>query len=131
MKDIEKTLSGMSGKSYMYNARTYKILNHYTNNDTITIATDKNLINIKLANASAELDNFLPVSEEGGAELVVVGKNRSELTELVSILKSNIELVKNDVKNIPKAKEINNSVKNIIEVAKLEIEAVKLNKSLQ
>ena len=124
--DSRKKFAEMIGKTFMYKAVTHKILTVYENTNSISIATDKQLINIMRIDVSKELDQFLPVSDEPVTAVSVLGSGRNELKGLVDALKRNIELVNNDEKNIPKAKAINESIKGIIEVAKLEIEAIKL-----
>lgn len=124
--DSRKKLPEMIGKTFMYKAVTHKILTVYENTNSISIATDKQLINIMRIDLNKELDQFLPVSDEPVTAVSVLGSGRNELKGLVDALKRNIELVNNNEKNIPKAKSINESIKGIIEVAKLEIEAIKL-----
>lgn len=124
--DSQKKLANMIGKSFMYKAIPYKILTVYENAQSVNIATDKQLIHIMRIDLEKELEKFLPIEEEMSTAVSVLGDGRNELKGLVNSLKNNIDLVNADVKNIAKAKAINESIKGIIEVAKLEIEVIKL-----
>jgi len=128
--ELEKKLDNMVGNTYMYNTRNYKILKYYTQNGTIILATDRELLNFKTEKTEEELKQFLPVDESTSSAVTIFGKNKSELNSLLTAIKENIELIKKDDKNIPKAKAINESVKSIIEVFKLEIDAVKITKNM-
>jgi len=128
--ELEKKLDEMVGNTYMYNTKNYKILKYYMDNGSTTFATDKDLINIKTEDLKKEIERFLPVDEEGSTAVTVLGRDKSELNELVTLVKNNIKSIKADPKNIPAAKAVNDSVKLIIEVAKLEINAVKLSRKI-
>lgn len=130
--ELQKKLDDMIGKSFMYNAKVYKVLKYYQTIDgTVTIATDKELLSFDNRKIKDELKNFLPVADENSSTaLTVLGRDKTALNELVTTLKENITLVKESKDNIPTAKAINDAVKSIIDVAKLEIEAIKITKNI-
>ncbi len=125
--NLHDKLDKMVGKVFMYKTNHHEILKVYESDDNITISTDKTLIVIPREKAKEEIEQFLPVQNNAKKTLVCTSKSRIE--NLVELVEENIKLVQQDTNNIPKAKSINDSIKNIIDIAKLELEAQKVLKS--
>lgn len=124
---VQEKLSEMIGKSWMYNARTFKILAIYTDNGTTSIATNKDLLKFKTEELPQKLNEFLPVeADETVGALVVLKETSKKIPNLTGLIMENIDGIKSKSVDIPSAKAINDSVKTIIELAKLEIEVHKL-----
>jgi hypothetical protein len=119
MENIKKLL----GKTFLYRGNQIKIENYSVQNGGVTLVTDKGFIDKK----ESEIDSFIfelqPVSY---APVVQTQIDSSVIGNLKDILMDNIAKVKADANFIPQSEEINKNVKSIIDLAKTEIEMVKI-----
>jgi hypothetical protein len=127
---IEDRLQSMIGKTYMYHTFTHKILSYQVRSEGVTIISDKKWIVIPITKINAELEQFLPIEFE--KEVVVAltlfeSGNKKSLKDLVM---NNIDKLQQDPKFIDQAKALNEQVKTMIAMAKLELETIKLKKDL-
>lgn len=125
MKLADK-LNNMKNKTWMYNTRLHKILNFKVTETEVQIVTDKDWLTFSITKINTALDQFLPANEEKQNVTSIAlfqGNGKPALKDLVL---ENIENIKKDVNYIPKAKALNEQIKTMIEMAKLEIEYKKL-----
>lgn len=119
---LEEKLQQMVNKTWMHNARNYKLLSFKINGEKVILVTDKEWIEVPLTKINQKLSEFLPVDEPKESELSVVlfkGNGKASLKDLIY---ENIDNIKKDSSYIPKAKALNEQVKTIIEMAKLELQ---------
>ncbi len=137
-KKILNRLDAIKGKTFMYNTNQLLIQAYKVNGVKVQIVTDKGWYEPSYNKIENFLDNLLPIEtqeeslahEETG--LMIVHQARvttSSINDLKSILMDNIKKVQESKDYIPQAQEINSNVKSIIEVAKAEIEVLKIMKS--
>lgn len=121
---INERLESMVGKTYLYHAQYHKILSYKVDGDKITIVTHKKWFDI----SNKDLNQFLPTSSENGTtSLQVLPKDREFLASLSATIKDNIEQVKKDKSYIPQANSINNSINTLVNLAKIELQMLKMN----
>ena len=111
----------MLNKNWMYNARNYKLLSYKLTEDKVILVTDKEWFEVPTTKINQKLSEFLPAPEEVQSEMSVVlfkGNGKASLKDLIY---ENIEMIKKDPSYIPKAKALNEQVKTVIEMAKLEL----------
>lgn len=119
---LEEKLQQMVNKTWMHNARNHKLLSSKINGEKVILVTDKEWIEVPLTKINQKLSEFLPVDEPKESELSVVlfkGNGKASLKDLIY---ENIDNIKKDPSYIPKAKALNEQVKTIIEMAKLELQ---------
>lgn len=127
---INDRLFSMKNKIWMYNTRLHKILNYKITDDEVQIVTDKEWLTFPITKINAALEQFLPANEEKQSLTSIAifqGNGKPALKDLVL---ENIENIKKDSSYIPKAKALNEQIKTMIEMAKLEIEYKKLSDKL-
>lgn len=134
MKELRKKtldrLEAIKGKTFMYNTRQMKILDYKVNGEKVQIVTDNGWQEPSYDKIDAFLDNLLPVQEGTGLMIIQQAQvTSSSINELKGILMDNIKKVQESKDYIPQAQEINSNVKSIIEVAKAEIEVLKIMRS--
>lgn len=125
MKLSDKLFS-MQNKTWMYNSRLHKIINYKINDENVQIVTDKEWFTFPLTKINSVLEQFLPAEEEKPSETRVAIFNGNGKTSLRELVLENIENIRKDASYIPKAKALNEQVKTMIEMAKLEIDYKKL-----
>ena len=127
---INDRLLSMKNKTWMYNARLHKILNYKVTDEEVQIVTDKEWLTFPITKINAALEQFLAANEEQTSVTSIAifqGNGKPALKDLVL---ENIENIKKDSSYIPKAKALNEQIKTMIEMAKLEIEYKKLSDNL-
>ena len=119
---LGEKLQSMVNKSWMYHTRHLKLLSFKITEDNVTLVTDKTWIEVPLKKINATLAEFLPVDEERHSELSVVlfkGNGKASLKDLIY---ENIDKIKENPEYIKSAKALNEQVKTVIEMAKLELQ---------
>ena len=129
MKLADKLFS-MKDKTWMYNARLHKLINYKISEEEVQIVTDKEWFAFPITKINSVLEQFLPAEEEQPSQTQIAIFNGNGKSSLKDLVLENIELIKNDPNYIPKAKALNEQVKTMIEMAKLEIEYKKLTGKL-
>lgn len=141
VKQIEKKLEVMNGKSYEY-AKHIHVVNQVSvdfEKEEFTIKTDKNTFTRKfesaeeflkywyeqpqnkvIESAQSQLPQTIDIDK---AEAIVTSNNLSE--ELIKILKDNITKVSNNAGYINQARAVDKSVDTILKVKKLQLEMYK------
>lgn len=124
---LEARLESMISKSYMYNATEHRIMAFKIFPDQVMIVTDKAWKNIPLTKINAELENFLPIEpEKGKNDAIVLSSINENQKSLSKTVMENIEKIKADASYIPQAKAVNDQIKTMIAMAKVEIDLMKL-----
>lgn len=130
----QNRLEQIKCKTFLLNANQVKILDYKINGEKVQIVTDHGWHEPSYEKVDAFLDKLLPVEDDAVSEkgqLIVQHANQtsSSISELNNILMENIRLVQQDDNNIPKANAINNSAKQMINLAKVQLEVLKAMKS--
>lgn len=128
-------LKHMLGNEYLYMGIQYTFINYADRGDKIEISTNKGWITKK----NDELMDFLlECTQVNGKEVMPVQSMpilEAASTDTIAFLKNtlidNINKVKEDKNYIGQATQINKDVHTIIELAKTEIEMVKLVKGVK
>ncbi len=140
---IENKLFLMVGKTYMYMNKNMKVLRYEISDEETRIITDARDIRFSNDNARLKLDEFLEVEDEPAMPVVyedhlpgqvqnvvlpdlLINKQDSDLIQLA---KRNIELIMQDEGDeirIKKAAAVNDQLKSIIDICKIEVEGMKV-----
>ena len=138
MKDLNQKmlnrLVSIKGRSFMYRADTIHVVDYRPEGGKVTIVTDKKWFDFSYEKIEGFLNELLPVEQdaenERGMLMVRQAKTTtSSINELRTVLMNSIEQVQKSKDYIPQAQEINSNVKSIIDIAKTEIEVLKILKS--
>lgn len=122
-----KTLEAMAGKNYLFNGRRHKIIKARQAGDKIEIVTDKEWLSLD----EKEVRSFLPAAPDQEVSLQILPKNDDTLSTLRGTVLQTIEKLKADKAYIDQANAINGSIKTIIDLAKLELDAYKLMNKME
>lgn len=134
MKAIEK-IQQIKGGTYIYNTRRYTINDVVIENDTVYISTDSKIIKKSLSEISDFLENILPcdMSQESNEIAKAQGNQIAQsfgFAKLTDIIYDNIDKIQQNASYIPQAQAINEQVETIVNIAKTQIEAIKIIKNL-
>lgn len=119
---IEEKLQSMVNKFWMYHTRHHKLLSFKIKEGQVILVTDRDWIEIPLKRINQTLVEFLPVVEDKHSNLSVIlfeGNGKASLKDLIY---ENIEKIKANPEYIKSAKALNEQVKTVIEMAKLELQ---------
>jgi len=128
----KKLIRSMQNKHHQYNGEIVTIISFETIEDEYLISlSNGEIIRTFSRTLEATLSEKLkpiPPIENKESTIPAVHTGLSEtILGLKDVLVSNIEKVEKDRKYVPQAREISNSVKTIIDLAKIDIEYRKLN----
>lgn len=124
-----KALDEMIGNTYVNkkDGVSHHFLSYKIKNEDVTIVTNKEWFVKHISEVTFFLELFTLTKNENKAEVTVfVQKNRSHFDDVKAIIKANIQKVQEDKTYIPQASEVNNQIKSLIEISKMEIEAFKI-----
>lgn len=127
-KNLLPKIKAMMGKTWQRKSKdknVYKFLAFNVEKETIKIATDKEWLETNIFDIGVFIEDW----EEIEVALVVAGNQNKAIiplandtvTKLKETILANIEKVKTDKTYIPQAKEINNSINTLINLATFEI----------
>lgn len=129
MKATER-LNKTLGKNFLYLGANILIQNYVRKEDKTRVITDRRDYNLTDEELALFLEELQPVDSSGTSPAVVSQAatilNNSGLSELQKILLDNIKKVQADKEYIPQASEIQNQVKTYIDLAKVQIDCVKV-----
>jgi hypothetical protein len=125
LEKINERLDQMHGKTFMRNAQQATVLQHRVEEDIVTIVTDQGFVEFPIEDIGKELRSFLPMEGTGVQTGLTVFQD-GVFGDLKNTLMANIEILKKDKEFIQQAAAINDSAKNIIEIGKLHVQAMKL-----
>lgn len=132
-KEKINKIKAMVGKAWKHqDGEQYRFVSINVKNDIITIATDGEWLETSVYDALMFMEKFkeiplnqLPSIHSKGSipavEIVSEAVPKSAIEKLSGVLMDNIEKLKTDPTYIAQAKEINNSVNAIVNLAKVEI----------
>jgi len=129
-QEIENQMQSMIGKVYSYNKVEHRVIRYELSEAKLKITTDVSDVVI----FTSDIDEVLPLfkqveSDDTGGSLHLLSKRTMVGTtgvEIKNILLENIRNVNKDKSFVPQAAAVNNSVKQLIDLAKAEIEMFKL-----
>lgn len=140
---IESTLHDMIGKTFMFKNNNHKILRYKLDDITAVVVTDFKDISFPVKEAKVRLQEFLPVDEvmihhhsvpdsldydhAPMAKLpdLIIHKEAKSLGEIIM---QNIKAIQDSPtkENMAKAEAINDQVKSLLDICKIEVEAMKV-----
>lgn len=137
MSTIIKKLDGVKGKLFLHHKEEERIIDYKIDNDVVAITTDKKTYVKSFGDVPILLSEFLPIDERMPATknknsdshfqtLTVLNSTGAE--QIKNILMDNIKKVQESSSYIPQAKQINTDVNSLIELAKAEIDIIKLTR---
>lgn len=128
---LENRLNKMIGKSFMYKTFIHKIVNYKITAETVIIGTDKEVYVFQYKEINRHLDDFLEVENENEPDnnTAVTLFTQNAAVDFLNEIKLNINDIKKDVKNIDKAKAINECLNTMINFGRLQVEMAKLSKT--
>lgn len=122
---LRDQLKGMIGQSYHYNGQVHKILQFKIDNFKVSIATDLDMLDFSVKESIAELNKFKPVAREVGKSLASI-PNNEQMQILREVLMENIRKVQESSDFVQQASVINEQVKSMVEMAKIELQGFAL-----
>jgi len=127
---IKRKLEGMTGKSFLFNAREIRINSFQINDDLIIVAADKDIFTWSSDEALDRIREFMPIEKESEIDSkdLMVMPDRKQLTSLKDVIMDNIEQVKKDRTYVQQANAVNKSISTLINVANLELQYIKMFK---
>lgn len=121
----------MINKRFIHNGVNIRINNiNHQESDIYEIITDKKAF---LASEEELVKDFHPLDEKGEANLELyrgIQFNVSTLDDLSTTLMDNIKKVQEDPKHIDQARATNEIAKAVIDIKKVQIEAIRLMKDI-
>lgn len=125
---ITKKLAQMRGNAYMFRATYYEINDAMMVDGLVLISTNKLMLRFSELEFLQEFNNFLPTAKES-TELVVHNQ-QTPLNGMAKTVKDTImdslKKIQEDPKYIAQADAINRSVNTLVNIAKLELQAKKM-----
>jgi len=132
---INRTLNGMIGKSFEYKKEIHHIL-RFSFENVVKICTDKRDLTfipedfnpsdfIEMGESVDISKSLAPIDHN---QVVLMNANSiiaKQGVDFANILKENIAEVRRNKDFVPQAEAINNSIKNLIDLAKTEVELIK------
>jgi len=126
---ISKKLAQMRGNAYIYRAAYYEINDAMMVDGLVILSTNKLMLRFSELEFMQEFSNFLPTAKEA-AEIVVHHTQQTPLNGMAKTVKDtvmdSIKRVQNDAHYIKQAEAINRSVNTLVNIAKLELQAKKM-----
>lgn len=126
---LEEKLKSMVNKIWMHNAILHKLLSFKITEDEVILVTDKKWITIPLKKINFELESFLPTAEENEFENKITVFQPDNKQSMKEVIADNIKRLQTNPAFISQAKEINNQVKTMVSMAKLELAILQMKKS--
>jgi hypothetical protein len=127
-------LDNMKGKTFMYKLEPRTIIDFKITDEEVFISTDINLISFKIQKAETELNQFLPAETKVPTELPKFGLVKfaedakwSKLKDTAYTLIDKLNQTDGD-KYIGIANATNQTINSMVNIMKIEIEAVRLMK---
>ena len=125
---LEERLKSMVNKKWLYNTRELKLLSFKIDEDEVQLVTDKEWLAVAITKINAKLEEFLPVEEEEQKpDMSITFFNGNGHQSLRDLVQENITNIKDSGNYIPTARALNEQIKLMIEMAKLEIMYKKIN----
>src|SRR5688500_13273457 len=127
-RTLKELLKKMLNQSFSYNGQVYKISEMDEENGMYKLATDKGPLVCTLA----EIQTFKPVSS---LDITLINSNiQNEFADchsITAILKDTIGKVQKNKEYVAQAKSINDSVKNLIDLKRAQIDMISTMQSFR
>lgn len=138
-KRLADQLKTMVGKSYNYKGKDIKVIALVKNGVHFELDTDASRIKIPVTTSADDLKKFVPTDMVGIEEkqkpsmsLVVTSPGSGGgIEKIKQTVFETIERIKADAGYLPQAQAINANINTLINLGKLELEAIRLAKSLE
>ena len=129
---IEAALQRIDGQPCLYNGKTVKITGYEINGEKVLIHSEHKTYTLPKFSFHADIKAFQVIDDglvlHQPVKPTIVSSD--VMQGLAGTLLDNIKRVQENAEFIPQAKQINSDVKTLVEMAKAEIEFLKLNKGL-
>jgi len=119
-------LPEMEGKKFMINGNHERVLHHYSEEEELIVKTDIRTRRLPKEKIREFLENCFPIDETLKPAVVETGIKPQLFQSLSDTLLENIEKVKSDPAYIPQAQTINNTAKQLIDLARAQVEMVRV-----
>lgn len=128
--EMEKVLTGMRGKVYHYRNERHQIL-RFAIRHVVKITTDRADITIMMDDFDQVIRTFEEVQETEALQVGNTGLQHQTVInssglELKNVLMDTVRKLQRDKDYVSQASAINDSVKTIIDLAKVEVEMIKV-----
>jgi hypothetical protein len=131
MNKDKQLIENLKSKKWLYNGKPVAVDSHQKVEDQYVFClSDGTVVKCFVQNLEATLEEkFIPLPSHSQTP-AKVGALSDTLVQLKDILMDNIKKVQEDKEYITQAKEVNNSIKEVVNLAKLDIEYTKLSKEI-
>lgn len=127
---ITKKLAQMRGNAYIYRATYYEINDAMMVDGLVLLSTNKLMLRFSELEFLQEFNNFLPTAKESTEIVVATQATQTPLNGMAKTVKDTImdslKKLQEDPKYIAQADAINRSVNTLVNIAKLELQAKKM-----
>lgn len=127
---ITKKLAQMRGNAYIYRGTYYEINDAMMVDGLVLISTNKLMLRFTELEFLQEFNNFLPTAKESAEIVLTAQATQTPLNGMAKTVKDtimdSIKKIQNDPKYIAQAEAINRSVNTLVNIAKLELQAKKM-----
>jgi hypothetical protein len=118
-------LEEMLNKTWMYNARVFKIVSYKIDETSATIATDHEWLTFKTIDLNKKLKEFLPVAEQNAA--LVISQRKAEVACITNDLLDEIKNIREGNFDKNKIKSLNETINTLLGIFKTEAYLTKIN----
>ena len=130
-RKLEVCLNELMGKTVMYNTHEYHLSGWHLKDGVITIAATPEWIELVETQALKKVrEEFLPMEKEDKALIKAMGPINGSAKQIQDALMKNIAKVADDPKFVDQANAINKAATAFINLARLELEVLKLKSRL-
>jgi len=134
MSKHNELIKDLKAKKWLYKGKPVSVISHQkTHDEYVFCLNDGEVVHCFEQNLEATLlEKFIPLPAHSKVSNtpVKVGVFSDTLAQLRDVLLDNISKVQKDKDFVPQAREINNSVKEVCNLAKIDIEYIKLSNKL-
>lgn len=138
-KRLADQLQKMIGNSYRYNGKDLKVNALVKNGVHFELDTDSGRIKIPLTSTADDLRKFVPMESASSPEkekpsmalIVTSPGSGGGIEKIKQTVFETIEKIKAEPGYLPQANAINANINTLINLGKLELEAIRLAKSLE
>jgi len=128
---LQDNLQRMVGKTFIYKAHHHKVLSFKIDGDIVWLVTDHRWFKFSVNEMKKEFKEFLPVDTTDIVKPInlkasaAVFVNKDEVAELKSEIMNSIEKLKKDADYIKQASAINNCIKTLVDMGRLQVDIFK------
>lgn len=138
-KRLADQLQKMVGNSYRYNGKDLKVIALVKNGVHFELDTDSGRIKIPLTSTADDFRKFVPMESASSPEkekpsmalIVTSPGSGGGIEKIKQTVFETIEKIKAEPSYLPQANAINANINTLINLGKLELEAIRLAKKLE